>query len=172
MKRLLSLLLALCVLFALASAAAEATLPLTEADLYVDPSETITRNIRFGSFAFQGPDGWTSLEGIDDSGCLYVISPDGSNAFIVFADTIPNIDFANEATRIASYDLLMSNYNVSAYVDIGEVRYCQGNLANMDCYICIYGCGSDLIAIAYACTDGSLPNLSDMVPYTRTLIHD
>lgn len=172
MKKWLAWLLAAALLLSCTASLAEDALEITEADTYVDPAEDIIRDVKFDAFSFRGPEGWTQTQ--DESGALYVISPDGQNTLVVYASNFAStgLDFSNELQRTLLYDALMQQYNGGRYVDVNGARYCEGVVEGIKTIIFLYGVGSDILVVAYVNESGEQPAVSDLSPYTKTVIHE
>lgn len=169
MKRVAVWLLTVCLCLSLSPVLASAGVYIGPGDLQADP-EPVARNIRHGAFSFRGPDGWAQQ--MDASGALIVVRPDQARFLTVFSYTAWGVDFSNDAQRLQAYDQVMRQYGCTRYQDAGRVRYGEGDLAGQKSVIFLYGEGSDILIVALSASDGSQPQVSDLSPYTRTVIHD
>lgn len=135
--------------------------------------EEIVRDVHFAPYSFRGPEGWEQMTDPNGSGVLYVMTPGQDKALVVFGISGIAFDMDDEATRKEKFDNLMTNYNGTAYGDVGNIRLGYGNLNGLPAVIYIRADGHDLVVIAYVEESTEYePRLSDIIPYIRTVVHD
>ena len=169
MKKCISLLLSLFFLFSVALA--ESALTLTDEDLYLDPEEQIERNLHVGSFSFRGPEGWTENELADT---LQLINEESTRFLTAFSVDYAalELDLSNDEIRAAAYDSMAEKYQCTASADAGDARYCVGTVDGRGTVFYLLGVQGEMIVLMLTSLTDDIPEVSELSPYAKTLLHD